>query len=69
MKRRKRETRPERHAGKRTSPLCPSLPLWVSQSVQYLLDAPAAEYEVEALLEGLDEAVGHVPTKEVLPSA
>lgn len=38
-------------------------------SVQDLFDAPAAQEEVEALLDRLDEAVGEVPTQEVLASS
>lgn len=38
-------------------------------SVQDLFDAPAAQEEVEALFEGLDETVGDVSSQEVLASS
>lgn len=41
----------------------------LSVSVQDLFDAPAAEEEIEALLNGLDETVGDVSTQEVLASS
>lgn len=38
-------------------------------SVQDLLNAPAAEEEVEALFQGLDEAIGDVSSQEILASS
>lgn len=41
----------------------------LSVSIQDLFDAPAAEEEIEALLNGLDETVGEVSTQEVFASS
>lgn len=41
----------------------------LSVSIQDLFDAPAAEEEVEALLNGLDETIGEVSTQEVFASS
>lgn len=41
----------------------------MSVSVQDLFDAPAAEEEIQALLDWLNEAVGKVATQEVLASS
>lgn len=43
--------------------------LSLSLSVQDLFDAPAAEEEIEALLNRLDETVGKVSTHEVLATS
>lgn len=40
-----------------------------SLSVQDLFDAPAAEEEIEALLDRLDETIGKVSSQEVLASS
>lgn len=41
----------------------------LSGSVQDLLDAPAAQKEIEALLNRLDKTVGEISTQEVLASS
>lgn len=45
------------------------IPFFFSLSVQDLFDAPAAEKEIEALLNRLDKTVGKVSSQEVLASS